>query len=65
VAAVEGWRPVEDLIPWGFGQAPVVMANEAHNGLTRCIRIRDQAPRPLNSRTDVDALVASTDNALT
>jgi len=26
---------VEDLIRWGFGQAPVVMANEAHNGLTR------------------------------
>jgi hypothetical protein len=25
---VEGWRPVEDLIRWGFGHAPVVMANE-------------------------------------
>jgi hypothetical protein len=29
VAAVEGWRPVEELIQWGFAHAPVVMANEA------------------------------------
>jgi hypothetical protein len=80
VAAVQGWRPVEDLIRWGFGQSPVVMANEAHSGLTRCVRtremgvrmiraaagiLRDQAPRPLNNRTDVDAVVVSTDNALT
>lgn len=27
--------------------------------------LRDQAPRPLDSRTGVDALVVSTDNALT
>jgi hypothetical protein len=38
VAAVQSWRPVEDLI---------------------------QAPRPLDSRTEVDAVVVSTDNALT
>ena len=31
--AVQGWRPVEDLIWWGFRQASVVMANEAHGGL--------------------------------
>ena len=31
--AVEGWRPVEDLIRWGFAHAPVVMANEAHDGV--------------------------------
>ena len=41
VAGVEGWRPVEDIIRWGFEQAPVVMANEAHNGLARCIRTRE------------------------
>jgi hypothetical protein len=29
---VEGWRPVEDIVRWGFGQAPVVMANEFHSG---------------------------------
>ena len=135
---MQGWRPVEELIQWGFGHAPVVMANEAHSGLARCIRtrevgvrmiieitpdtdpaellsmeftnwrereqaghlcrlltgegdepqpwvqellaglaetlaaqggttgiLRNQAPRPLSSRTDVDALVVSTDNKLT
>ena len=30
---MEGWRPVEDLIRWGFAHAPVVMANEAHDGV--------------------------------
>jgi hypothetical protein len=24
---VEGWHPVEDVVRWGFGQAPAVMAN--------------------------------------
>jgi hypothetical protein len=38
---VDGWCPVEDLTEWGFSQSPVVMANEAHNGLARCIRTRD------------------------
>jgi hypothetical protein len=37
---VEGWQPVEDIVRWGFGQAPVVMANEAHNGLARSVRTR-------------------------
>jgi len=37
---VEGWRPVEDVIRWGFAQQPVVMANEAHNGLARSVRTR-------------------------
>jgi len=36
-----GWCSVEDLTRWAFTQAPVVMANEAHNGLTRCIRTRE------------------------
>jgi hypothetical protein len=40
-AAVEGWCSVEDLTRWGFAQAPVVMANEAHSGLARCIRTRE------------------------
>lgn len=42
---MQGWRPVEDLIGWGFAHAPVVMANEAHNGLARCIRTRDVGVR--------------------
>ena len=37
---MQSWRPVEELIQWGFAQAPVVMANEAHSGLARCIRTR-------------------------
>jgi hypothetical protein len=37
---VEGWRPVEDIVRWGFGQVPVVMANEFHSGLARCVRTR-------------------------
>ncbi|HEX5297104.1 MAG TPA: hypothetical protein VFW50_08965 [Streptosporangiaceae bacterium] len=37
---MEGWRPVENVIQWGFGQRPVVMANEAHDGLARSVRIR-------------------------
>jgi hypothetical protein len=40
-AAVEGWCSVEDLTQWGFAHAPVVMANEAHSGLARCIRTRE------------------------
>jgi hypothetical protein len=42
---VEGWCSVEELAQWGFAQAPVVMANEAHDGLTRCIRTREVGVR--------------------
>ncbi len=35
VTAMEDWRPVEELIGWGFAHAPVVMANEAHSGPAR------------------------------
>ncbi len=38
---MEGWRSVEELVQWGFAHAPVVMANEAHHGLARCVRTRD------------------------
>ena len=58
---MEGCCPVEDLVRWGFAHAPVVMANEAHNGLARCIRTL-----PLLASWDgVDALVVSTDNEMT
>ena len=49
VAAVQGWCSVEDLIRWGFGQAPVVMANEAHSGLARCIRTREMGVRMIRA----------------
>jgi len=38
--AADGWCSVEELTRWGFTHAPVVMANEAHSGLQRCIRTR-------------------------
>jgi hypothetical protein len=37
---VQGWCSVEELTHWAFSQSPVVMANEAHNGLARCVRTR-------------------------
>jgi hypothetical protein len=46
---VEGWCPVEELVKWGFVHAPVVMANEAHNGLTRCVRTRDVGVRMIQA----------------
>jgi len=49
VAAVEGWRSVEELIGWGFAHAPVVMANEAHNGLARCVRTREVGVRMIGA----------------
>lgn len=46
---MDGWRPVEELAHWGFTRSPVVMANEAHNGLTRCVRTRDVGVRIINA----------------
>ena len=51
------WLREQDLL----GSLASVLA--AHGG-TAAIR-RDQAPPPLDARTDVDAVVVSTDNALT
>jgi hypothetical protein len=47
--AMQGWRPVEDLVRWGFAHAPVVMANEAHNGLARCVRTREVGARMIRA----------------
>jgi hypothetical protein len=49
VAAVEGWCSVEELIGWGFAHAPVVMANEAHSSLARCIRTREAGVRMIQA----------------
>ena len=46
---MEGWRSVEELIGWGFARAPVVMANEAHNGPKRCIRTREVGLRMIRA----------------
>jgi hypothetical protein len=42
---VEGWCSVAELTRWGFEHAQVVMANEAHNGMKRCVRTRDVGVR--------------------
>lgn len=42
---VEGWCSVEDLVRWVFVHAPMVMANEAHSGLARCVRTREVGVR--------------------
>lgn len=44
-AGRDGWLPVEDLTQFGFARSPVVMANEAHSGLTRCVRTREVGVR--------------------
>jgi hypothetical protein len=49
LAAVQGWGSVEELTRWGFAQAPVVMANEAHDGLARCIRTRESGIRMIRA----------------
>ena len=46
---MEGWRPVEDLVRWGFGHGRVVMANEAHSGLARCVRTREVGVRMIRA----------------
>jgi len=49
-AVVDGRQSVEDLVRWGFAHALVVMANEAHSGLTRCVRTRETGVRQGNDR---------------
>ena len=46
---MDGWCSVEELVQWGFAHAPVVMANEAHNGLARCVRTREVGVRMIQS----------------
>jgi hypothetical protein len=48
-AVVDGWCSVEELVQWGFAHAPVVMANEAHSGLARCIRTRETGIRMIRA----------------
>lgn len=46
---MDGWCSVEELTQWGFGHAQVVMANEAHNRLERCIRTRNVGVRMIRA----------------
>jgi len=55
--AVEGWRPVEELLE------PLGEILAAYGGTAGILR--EQAPPPLDGWCGVDALVVSADNALT
>lgn len=41
------WRSPEELITLGFERSPIVMMNEAHSGLQRCVRTREIGRRIL------------------
>lgn len=41
------WRSPEELVALGFARAPVVLMNEAHSGLARCVRTREVGRRIL------------------
>ena len=49
---MDGWQSVEDLVRYGFTQAQVVMANEAHSGLERCVRTRKIGARMVRAAHD-------------
>lgn len=68
--AVDGWCSVEELIQHGFANAPVVMANEAHSGLQRCVRTREIGVRMVHAahragvrRLAMEALPRPTDGS--
>jgi hypothetical protein len=50
---MDGWCSVEDLTSYAFTHASVVMANEAHHGMTRCIRTREVGARMIRAAHDV------------
>ena len=53
---MEGWCSVEDLVRWAFAHAPVVMANEAHSGLARCVRTREVGVRMIQAAHEAGIL---------
>jgi hypothetical protein len=67
---MDGWCSVEDLTRLGFARSPVVMANEAHNGLLRCVRTREVGIRIIHAaheagvrRLAMEALPSSANDA--
>jgi len=49
VVAVDDWHSVEQLTRWAFSRAQVVMVNEAHSGLARCVRTRQVGARVIRA----------------
>jgi len=67
---VDGWCSVEELTRLGFARSSVVMANEAHNGLARCVRTREVGVRMIHAahqvgvrRLAMEALPSSANDA--
>lgn len=50
---MDGWYSVEELTRLAFSRAQVVMANEAHNRLARCIRTREVGARMVQAAHEV------------
>lgn len=46
---MDGWYSVEELTRLAFFRAQVVMANEAHSGLRRCVRTREVGVRMIRA----------------
>jgi hypothetical protein len=49
---MDGWVSVEDLVERGFDRSSVVMANEAHDGMRRCVRTREVGVRMVKAAHD-------------
>lgn len=47
------WYSLEELVAVGLGVSPIVMANEGHNGLSRCARTRLIGLRMVRAAHDV------------
>jgi len=50
---MDRWMSVEDLVEHGFGRSMVVMANEAHDGMRRCVRTREVGVRIVHAAHEV------------
>jgi hypothetical protein len=55
VAAPARWRTPEELVEIGLTRSPVLMANEAHNGLRRSVRTREIGIRIVAAANDLGA----------
>jgi hypothetical protein len=67
---MDGWCSVEELIRLGFARSAVVMANEAHSGMIRCVRTREVGVRMIQAahqagvrRLAMEALPSSANDA--
>lgn len=48
-----GWQSVEELVRWAFARSPVVMMNEAHDGMLHCPRTRAVGVRAVRAAHEI------------